>query len=143
MYHIYHNIKIDARIDKVFDCCTNPIHINNWWTKQCSGIPELGEEYMFWFAPEYDWRAKVSDLKREEEVAFTFYKADVDWTDTMLSFLVEEREEYTLLHLRHSNWKRDNEHFGRTNYCWAMYLLSLKRYVENGDVLSYERRGDV
>ncbi len=76
MYHIYHNIKIDARIDKVFDCCTNPIHINNWWTKQCSGIPELGEEYMFWFAPEYDWRAKVSDLKREEEVAFTFYKAD-------------------------------------------------------------------
>lgn len=144
MYQIYHNIKIDARMDKVFKYCTDPTHINNWWTKRCTGVPDIDEEYMFWFAPEYDWRAKVTDLIENKRIAFTFYQADRDWTGTVLCIEVEELEEdQTLLHLRHKNWKEDNEHYGRTNYCWAMYLMTLQRYVEIGTVIDYEKRGGI
>ncbi len=142
MYQIYHNIKIDATKEKVYEYCTDPGHINNWWTKRCSGSPALDEEYMFWFAPQYDWRAKVIDLIGKELISFSFFQADADWMDTILTLEVYETSHgITTLHLRHAGWKEENEHFGRTSYCWAMYLSTLKRYAEVGEVVPYEQRG--
>jgi len=129
VYQIYHNINIQTDSLNAFRYCSEPNHINNWWTKRCS------------FAPEFDWRATVTELIKGHKIAFTFTQADSDWTDTILSFEIEEDGDGVLLHLRHKNWTEDNEHFGRTSYCWAMYMSTLKMYIETGKVLSYEDRG--
>jgi hypothetical protein len=34
-------------------------------------------------------------------------------------------------------------HYRTSSFCWAMYLRLLKRYVEHGEVVPYEKRLDV
>ena len=33
-----------------------------------------------------------------------------------------------------------NAHYRTSAFCWAMYLRLLKKYVETGEVVPYERR---
>ncbi len=131
MYNIYHNLIIDTPISKVFDFVTRPEYLNKWWTKKCSGQPQIDFEYMFWFAPEFDWRARVINLESDHLITYQFIRADDDWTDTMLTFKLDEIEsDQTRLNLFHKNWVQENLHFGRTSYCWAQYLTVLKEHVE-------------
>jgi hypothetical protein len=45
-------------------------------------------------------------------------------------------------HLRfgHLGWRGATAHYQTSAYCWAMYLRILKRYVEFGEHVSYDRR---
>jgi hypothetical protein len=36
-----------------------------------------------------------------------------------------------------------DDEFRRSSYCWAMYLRILRRYLEHGETVPYERRLDV
>jgi len=54
-FAIYHDLVIKASNQKVFDAISTPDHLINWWPKKCGGKPETGEEYNFYFAPEYNW----------------------------------------------------------------------------------------
>jgi hypothetical protein len=42
----------------------------------------------------------------------------------------------------HLCWPEANEHWRVSNYCWAMYLRILKRYLESGESVAYEKRLD-
>lgn len=59
MPKILHQFTIAAPPEVVFTAFCTPEGLNAWWTLRSSGIPQLGTEYTFYFAPEYDWRAKV------------------------------------------------------------------------------------
>ncbi len=129
-YMIYHNLSIEASAERVYAACVVSDELNKWWTEKSSGVPKLGAEYMFWFGPDFDWRAEVIEVVPQKIIKWRFNKADADWTNTELSLAIEERENSVLLHLVHRDWKKANEHFGRTSFCWAMYLFGLKEYLE-------------
>ena len=82
MNFIYHDLVIDASPKQVFDYFSEPIHLNNWWTKDCQGFPQLDHAYRLYFAPEYDWTAKVSICKPNNHFELSMTKADQDWTST-------------------------------------------------------------
>jgi hypothetical protein len=42
-----------------------------------------------------------------------------------------------------TGWPVDNEHWRISCYCWAMYLRLLRRYLEHGEIVPYERRLEV
>ncbi len=48
-FDIYHDLVIKASVNEVFEAVSCPIHLNNWWTHKCTGTPELGAEYNFYF----------------------------------------------------------------------------------------------
>ncbi len=52
----------------------------------------------------------------------------------------EQRGEVTQVRFEHTGWPVANDHYRISNYCWAMYLRLLKRYVEAGEVVPYEKR---
>jgi len=43
----------------------------------------------------------------------------------------------------HTGWPEDNKHWRISCYCWAMYLRLLRRYLEYGEIVPYERRLEV
>jgi hypothetical protein len=49
----------------------------------------------------------------------------------------------TDVHFYHEGWPQANEHFKISSFCWAMYLRILKRNIEKGELVPYEKRLDV
>jgi uncharacterized protein YndB with AHSA1/START domain len=142
MYNIYHNFPIAAPLNKVFDCITQPEGLDVWWTKKSSGVPELNQQYVLWFAPEYDWRAIVSRCEPARVFELTMTVSDKDWQGTKLGFELKENKNIVSLNFYHVNWPENNEHYRISSFCWAMYLRLLKRYLEYGEIIDYEKRLD-
>ena len=76
MYDILHDLIIDAPAAKIFAAITEPIHLNNWWTKEASGIAQVEQEYRLYFSAEYDWYAEVSICEVEHQFELKMTKAD-------------------------------------------------------------------
>ncbi len=53
-FNIYHDLVIKASLQEVFNAISKPKHLNNWWSKKCTGTPKLNAEYNLYFTPEYD-----------------------------------------------------------------------------------------
>ena len=141
MYNIYHDFIIKATKAEIFEAISNPKDLNNWWTKKCSGKPELNAEYNLFFSEKDNWFGKVSicDLNSSFHIKMT--KTDEDWRPTSFGFDLEEAKSGTLVKFSHTNWKECNPHFKHTSFCWAILLNGLKQYVEKGIILPFEKRG--
>jgi hypothetical protein len=43
----------------------------------------------------------------------------------------------------HRGWPDANDHYRTSCHCWAMYLRILRRHLEHGESVPYEKRLDV
>lgn len=143
MPDIVHDFPIQAAPRRVFEAVSAPAGLDQWWTKRSAGAPAVGAEYDLGFGPGYDWRATVTRSVPDEEFELTLVRADDDWIGTRVGFRLEAREPGTWVRFMHSGWPGDNEHYRISCYCWAMYLRILRRYLEHGETVPYERRLDV
>lgn len=143
MADIFHHFIIKAPPHKVFDGISTPNGLNAWWTKQSAGEPVEGSEYQLWFGPEFDWRAKAACVVPYSEFELRLTHAHPDWLNTRVGFLLEQHNGATEVRFYHLGWPEQNDHYRTSNYCWAMYLRLLKRYVETGEKVPYEDRLDV
>lgn len=139
-YSIYHDLVIHAPKEKVFSAISEPQELINWWPKKCSGKPELGQTYNFFFTAEYDWYGEVGQVEPNKTFHVKMTNADADWNPTTFGFDLEEMEQGTLLHFWHKNWPENNHHFKRSSFCWALLLNGLKDYLEKGIIVPFENR---
>jgi uncharacterized protein YndB with AHSA1/START domain len=131
MYHICHDIEIHAFVEDIFNQISEPEGLNAWWTVRSSGTAKTNEEFQFYFSDDYDWRAKVLEVSKNESISFQMTKADEDWKNTMLSFeIINKGDHVHVLRFEHRNWNEINAHFRRTSFCWALYLNTLKENAE-------------
>lgn len=142
MPDILHDLWIDAPPDRVFEAVSTPEGLDRWWTLGASGSPAEGAEYELGFGPGWEWRARVSLLRPGSEMELAILEADDDWTGTVVGFSLEPSERGTKLRFRHAGWREANEHFRVSSYCWATYLRLLRRWIELGETVAYERRDD-
>lgn len=70
-------------------------------------------------------------------------RADADWTGTRVGFRLESRPPGTWVRFWHTGWQDANEHYRISCHCWAMYLRILRRYLDHGESVPYERRLEV
>ncbi len=139
-FSIFHDLFIKASSKKVFDAITIPDHLINWWPLECSGIPKEGEEYNFYFSPEYDWYGKVSTCTHHKQFYITMTKSDKDWNNTSFGFDLEEIKEGIQLKFWHKGWPKCNNEFRQSSFCWAILLSGLKNYIEKGIIIPFEER---
>lgn len=142
MADIFHQFRIKASRQKVFQAIATPDGLDAWWTSRSSGNPVEGAEYELRFSPPYVWRAVVAHCTPDSELEFVMTDADEDWLGTRLSFSLNEQNGVTQVRFSHTGWPQTNEHFRVSSYCWAAYLRLLRRYVEQGEIVSYEDRLD-
>lgn len=143
MPDIFHDLPIRAPLDRVFRAVSAPEGLDAWWTLQCAGKPVEGVVYELGFGPEYDWRAEVTQCVPNREFEMRLIRADGDWLGTRVGFQLEDRNGKTWLQFSHTGWPSTNEHYRVSCNCWAMYLRILRRYLEFGEVVPYERRLEV
>ena len=143
MPDIFHDLPIKASLDRVFQAVSTAEGLDCWWTKRSDGKPSHGAEYELWFGPEYDWRAKVTRCVLNSEFELEMVQADSDWTGTRVGLQLEKRGDATWVRFHHTGWPTANEHYRISCNCWAMYLRILRRYLEHGESVPYERRLDV
>lgn len=132
MPDIHHLFTVQASAHSVFKAITSPAGLNSWWTLQSRGEPKLGHSYQFFFGPAYDWRAEVVALSENKLIEWQMQVADDDWLPTRLVFELEEhsKKQQTTVRFQHLNWAEVNDHFRRTNFCWAIYFGKLKTCLE-------------
>ena len=104
MYDILHDLQIDATPDKIFNAVSQSQHLNNWWTKECDGIPKVGEEYRLYFSPEYDWKAEVSICIPAKHFELQMTDSDEDWNPTHFGFELKPHKRGTLVSHYHKGW---------------------------------------
>ena len=109
-------------------------------TKTCTGAPNEGTEFALGFGPGYDWRARVTKCRPNTEFELQLVDADPDWTGTRVRFQLESTNGSTQLRFAHIGWPTANEHWRISCYCWPIYLRLLRRWLEYGEVVPYERR---
>ena len=140
MYNIHHDLFINKSPSSIFDAISQPSHLENWWPLKCSGKPEVGATYNFFFEEPYDWFGEV--VKCEKNISFhiKMTQSDADWDPTTFGFDLEKMENGTMVHFWHKGWPECNHHFKRSSYCWAILLRGLKNYLEKGVILPFEER---
>ncbi|WP_424960993.1 SRPBCC family protein [Ekhidna sp.] len=137
---IYHNLVIKSSLDHVFDAVSNPDHLINWWPLKCSGSPQKGKEYNFYFGEEYDWFGEVVSCETGKSFHIKMTHSDEDWEPTTFGFDLAQDEGQVSLSFWHAGWQQCNNHFKIASFCWAMLLNGLKKYVEEGHIIPFENR---
>jgi len=144
MPDIIHEFFVNASPARVFEMFSTADGLNRWWTKEASGEPKLNAEFRLYFGPGYDWRAKVTRYVPCSEFELQMTEAHVDWAKSCVGCrLTPEGEGKTRVLFYHNGWPEANEHWRVSCYCWAMYLRVLRRNVEHGESIPYEKRLDV
>lgn len=139
-FNIYHDLVIKASLQEVFDAVSKPEHLNNWWTKQCTGTPELNAEYNLYFTPEYNWYGNVITSQPNQAFHIKMTKSDTDWESTTFGFNLEQLKEGVQVRFFHIDWPECNHHFRQSSFCWALLLNGLKNYLEKGIIVPFEER---
>ena len=141
-YGINHRLEIHQPVSQVFDAISTAEGLSRWWTKTALGSATVGGRIELDFGPEFQWSAEVMDVVPNRVLRLRFDEASEDWVGTELILETTDlTTRGTTLTLRHEGWLSRSHHFGETSYCWALYLRLLKRWLEGGEFVEYERRG--
>lgn len=143
MPDILHDLPIQAPIERVFEAVSTPRGLDRWWTKTAAGEPIHAATWQLGFGPGHDWRARVTRCTPHTTFELELVTADDDWRGSCVTFHLEPRGTATWLRFQHTGWPTANEHYRISCNCWAAYLRILRRNLEHGETVPYERRLDV
>jgi uncharacterized protein YndB with AHSA1/START domain len=130
---IWHEIHINAPANEVYQAVTDVGKLAHWWTTDTRGESAVGKKLEFWFYGELAAEMIVTALKVNKLVQWRVTKRSMaDWINTEIEFKMFREDGQTFLHLRHSKWREDVKMFPECSMHWAIFLLSLKEFVETG-----------
>ncbi|HEX6812194.1 MAG TPA: SRPBCC domain-containing protein [Planctomycetota bacterium] len=137
------DLPIRAPIEQVFEAVSTPRGLNRWWTKTAAGEPVPGTTFQLGFGLRFEWRARVTRCVPRTTFELEVYSADDDWRKTRVAFHLKPRGlDVVWLRFEHTGWPQANEHYRTSCNCWALYLRILRRTLELGEIVPYERRLD-
>jgi uncharacterized protein YndB with AHSA1/START domain len=137
MVHIHHRIGIKAPISKVYKAVATVEGIAGWWSDLTSGVSETGKSIFVKFnsleGKELgSMTMEVLALVPDKTVEWKFSQGPEEWIGTEASFSLQEQDGYTIVFFAHKNWKSEVEFKAHCSMKWAVFLLSLKQFVESG-----------
>jgi uncharacterized protein YndB with AHSA1/START domain len=130
---IWHEITINAAPRDIYRALTNLDELAHWWTTDTRGKPTLGGTLEFWFGA-FHQDMEVVALTPSELVRWRCKTTGMDeWAGTEIEFQIfRDAQGRTQLHFRHSKWRDDAGMFPHCSMRWAVFLISLKEFVETG-----------
>lgn len=135
-------MQMAVTLEQAFEGVSNPVYLDEWWTKKCKGKPALKESYELYFSPEHIWKAEVTKCDPPHAFELTLIEAHEDWLATRVGFKLRPQGDGISMEFYHDQWKEENEHYKISCYCWPVYMRTLKYYLERGVRVPYEQRLD-
>lgn len=131
MADILHQVGILKSKEDVFRALATLDGLSKWWTGDTTGSAAPGKIIQFRFngmGPDF----QVVDYLPFEKVKWLCVAGIEEWLGTEVSFGLESKGKETFVHFRHGLWKHATPFFAHCNTKWAVFLLSLKDYLETG-----------
>ena len=75
---------------------------------------------------------EVQELIPEKNVRWRCIAGPDEWIGTDITFDLSQADDQTILIFGHRNWKEQVEFMAHCSMKWAVFLLSLRDYVETG-----------
>ena len=130
METIRHQVGIEGTVEQVTTAITTTEGLANWWTTDTRGSTGGGEEIEFYFG-EFKMAMKVQ-ITPPSQVRWRCVAGDAQWIDTEISFKLRQDGRQTIVDFEHGNWATATPLHSLCSTKWAVYLLSLKDFIETG-----------
>ena len=115
----------------VYKALTTLEGLSAWWTTTTEGETDVGGVLRFRFGNGgFDMR--VVELHPASRVLWQVVDGPEEWVGTKISFDIEQRDEWTIVLFKHAGWKAPVEFMHHCSTKWAVFLLSLKSFLETG-----------
>lgn len=130
MTTIYHQIGIKTSLDNAFNAVATLEGISSWWTPT-TGDPGINGSLSFNFG-EHNVVADVTQFKPNQSIEWTVRGEEGEWLNTHICFNFEASGEQILINFEHNNWNEATTMCSLCSTKWAVFLLSLKEFLETG-----------
>ena len=137
MVDIIHRIGIRSSAGKVYNAISTIKGLSNWWTEEVEGEQKPGGKIKFRFRSGTgevlgEMVMEVKKLDLEREVRWLCVEGPGEWIGTDITFELSQQGDQVILIFGHRNWKEAVEFTAHCSMKWAVFLLSLREYVETG-----------
>ena len=137
MADIIHRIGIKSPLAKVYKAFTSIEGLANWWTNETSGDAKVGGKIAFVFRSLQGevvgkMIMQVQELNADKDARWRCIDGPPDWIGTDITFQISTQDNQTILIFGHRNWKEATESTAHCSMKWAVFMLSLREYVETG-----------
>ena len=137
MADIIHRIGIKSPAAQVYKALSTIEGLSNWWTDEVEGDERIGGKIQFTF------RSKTGDeigkmvmevqkLNPQKDVRWRCIEGPAEWIGTDITFQLSQQDNQTIIIFGHRNWREAVEFTAHCSMKWAVFLLSLREYVETG-----------
>lgn len=131
MAEIMHQVGVKADLEKVYQAISTPAGVSNWWTKT-EGEAQKGGRIDFFFGDEASPQVEVVALEPNQLVVWKVSVGPDEWIGTEIQFRLEKDEDQVMVNFRHAGWKDSSGLLSLCSMKWAVFMLSLKEYLETG-----------
>jgi uncharacterized protein YndB with AHSA1/START domain len=134
MADILHMVNIKARPDIVFAALSEKSGLAGWWTESVQAEPRVGTVAKFRFGEAGGSDMKILALEKDRLVRWrcvAHLSAD-EWVGTELTFELRPERDGTAVRFSHRRWSEATDFLRYCSLRWALYLISLKAFVETG-----------
>jgi len=121
MVDILHRVGIKAPLDEVYQALATREGAAGWWTIDTQGQSKIGGFDM-----------KVLELQPRKRVLWQVLEGPAEWVGTKISFDLKQEGDYSIVLFNHQGWKEPVEFMHHCSTKWAIFLMSLKSFVETG-----------
>jgi len=137
MVDIIHRIGIKSPADQVYKALSTIEGLSNWWTEEAEGNEQIGGKIEFTFyskAGELKGKMamEVRELNPQKDVRWRCADGPPEWIGTDITFELSQQDDQTIIIFGHRNWREAVEFMAHCSMKWAVFLLSLREYVETG-----------
>lgn len=137
MVDILHRVGIKSSANNVYRALTTREGLAAWWTTDTRGSFEVGGVIGFHFGTRGFFDMKVLELDPAKRIVWQVVDGPQDWIGSKVSFeLKQEGEQITVL-FKHAGWKEPSEFMHHCSTKWAMFLMSMKAFIETGKGAPY------
>ena len=137
MIDIIHRIGIKTPVNQVYKALTTLEGLSNWWTEEVKGDEKIGGKIEFYFRTKAgDLIGKmvmeVKELSDSKKVQWSCIEGPEEWIGTDITYELSVADNQTIVLFGHRNWKEAVEMTSHCSMKWAVFLLSLREYLETG-----------
>jgi len=137
MVDIIHRIGIKSPAGQVYKALTSLEGLAHWWTDEVTGDGKIGGKIEFTFRSGNGevlgkMVMEVKELNAQKDVRWRCVEGPAEWVGTDITFQLSQQDNQTIVLFGHRNWREAVEFTSHCSMKWAVFLLSLREYVETG-----------
>jgi uncharacterized protein YndB with AHSA1/START domain len=137
MVNIIHRIGIKSSPVPVYKAISTIEGLANWWTNEVEGDEQISGKIKFTFRTKTgeikgQMVMEVQELNPQKNVRWRCVEGPDEWIGTNITFDLSEQDDQIIIIFGHRNWREAIDFTAHCSMKWAVFLLSLRDYVETG-----------